>query len=465
VNASSEGPATSTAAALVVSDLGKMHRIYARPQDRLKQMLLARFGRRYGHDFWALRHVSLEVRRGETIGIIGKNGSGKSTFLQILAGTLAPSEGEVVVNGRVAALLELGSGFNPEFTGRENAVLNGTLLGIPGGEIEGRLGEIAAFADIGEFFDQPVKLYSSGMFVRLAFAVATSVDAEILLVDEALAVGDVFFQQKCYRRLQALSERGATVLLVSHSMVDIERFCRRAVVLDGGAVVFEGDPREAVRRYYLLEQGAPSSPAPAALPEAEPLARADEEDNWPPPNAFLDISQVAQVADGAARCLRVAVCDSEGRPLLTFTEGETACFFSEFEVLTDLMGPVGGFSIYNRKAVLVHGKNTLQYGTDALRYAAGSPSSAPRGSRVRVRQDVRLDLAPDEYTLEVGLAAHGEQGQIRHVCHLPAVGSFSVNLPPGAARALHFGVANLAGECRVSVLQPAQLAAGPQRER
>src|SRR4029453_3756210 len=157
--------------------------------------------------------------------------------------------------------------------GRENAILNGTLLGIPGREIEGRLGEIAAFADIGEFFDQPVKLYSSGMFVRLAFAVATSVDAAILLVDEALAVGDVFFQQKCYRRLQALSERGATVLLVSHSMVDIERFCRRAVVPGAGGVVFEGDPREAVRRYYLLEQGAPSSPAPAALPEAEPLAR------------------------------------------------------------------------------------------------------------------------------------------------------------------------------------------------
>jgi ABC-type polysaccharide/polyol phosphate transport system ATPase subunit len=440
--------------ALVATGLGKMHRIYERPQDRLKQMLLARFGRRYGHDFWALRHVSLEVRRGETVGIIGKNGSGKSTLLQILAGTLAPSEGEVVVNGRVAALLELGSGFNPEFTGRENAILNGTLLGIPSGEVERRLPDIAAFADIGEFFDQPVKLYSSGMFVRLAFAVATSVDAEILLVDEALAVGDVFFQQKCYRRLQALSERGSTVLLVSHSMVDIERFCRRAVVLDGGAVVFEGEPREAVRRYYLLEQGGPASAAartPEGLPDTTP-AGGEDDDNWPPPNAFLDITQVTQVADGTARCLRVAVCDSEGRPRLTFTEGETAHFFSEFEVLTDLMGPVGGFSIYNRKAVLVHGKNTLQYGT-------GSPSRAPRGSRVRVRQDVRLDLAPDHYTFEVGLAALGGEGQIRHVCHLPAVGGFSVNLPPGAARALHFGVANLAGECQVSVLEPARPAA------
>jgi ABC-type polysaccharide/polyol phosphate transport system ATPase subunit len=444
-----------------VTGLGKVHRIYARPQDRLKQMLLARFGRMYGRDFWALRRVSIVVGRGETLGIIGKNGSGKSTLLQILAGTVAPSEGEVVVNGRVAALLELGSGFNPEFTGRENAILNGTLLGIPAREIEARLPDIAAFADIGEFFDQPVRLYSSGMFVRLAFAVATSVDAEILLIDEALAVGDVFFQQKCYRRLQELSERGATVLLVSHSMIDIERFCRRAVVLDGGTAVFEGDPREAVRRYYLLEQGAggaaAASAAADALPEAIPEA-GDEAGNWPPPEAFLDISQVVQVADGSARCLRVAVCDSAGRPRLNFAEGETAYFFSEFEALADLLRPVGGFSIYNRKAVLVHGKNTLQYGT-------GSPSVAPRGSRVRVRQDVRLDLAPDEYTLEVGLAAHSVGGQLRHVCHLPAVGGFAVNLPPGAARPLHYGVADLAGECRVSVLEPAGPgAAAPRRE-
>jgi lipopolysaccharide transport system ATP-binding protein len=451
VTGMTEAPPGDSRPALVVSDLGKVHRIYARPQDRLKQMLLARFGRRYGHDFWALRHVSFEVGRGETLGVIGRNGSGKSTLLQILAGTLAPSEGEVLLNGRVAALLELGSGFNPEFTGRENAVLNGAVLGIPASEIESRLPEIAAFADIGEFFDQPVKLYSSGMFVRLAFAVATSVDAEILLIDEALAVGDVFFQQKCYRRLQALSDRGVTVLLVTHSMIDIERFCRRAVVLDGGAVVFQGEPREAVRRYYLIEQrgmglaepGLPAEPVRAGRPIAS-----GEDRPWPPSGAFLDISKVAQVSDGGARCLGVAVCDDEGQPRLTFSQGESAHFFSEFEVLTDLTGPVGGFSIYNGKAVLVHGKNTLQYGTEP-------PPRASRGGRVRVRQDVRLDLAPDEYTFEVGLAAHGSGlGQLRHVCHLPAVGGFIVNLPPGAPRALHYGVANMAGECLVSVLEP-----------
>jgi lipopolysaccharide transport system ATP-binding protein len=201
-----------------VQGLGKMHRIYQRPQDRLKQMLLSRLGRSWGHEFWALRDVSFEVARGERFGIIGRNGSGKSTLLQIVAGIMAPSAGEVLVGGRVAALLELGSGFNPEFTGRENAIMNGSILGVPAAEMEARLDRIADFADIGEFFDQPVKLYSSGLFLRLAFAVATSVDADLVLIDEALAVGDVFFQQKCYRRLEALRDDGVSVLLVSHSI-------------------------------------------------------------------------------------------------------------------------------------------------------------------------------------------------------------------------------------------------------
>ena len=351
------------------------------------------------------------------------------------------------MNGRVAALLELGSGFNPEFTGRENAVLNGTLLGISGSEIESRLPEIAAFADIGEFFDQPVKLYSSGMFVRLAFAVATSVDPEILLIDEALAVGDLFFQQKCYRRLQALCDRGVTVLLVSHAMIDIERFCRRAVVLDGGAVVFQGDPREAVRRYQLIDQGGPLFADVAPRPEAPSPPSVPSPNGgapWPPPEAFLDISNIAQVSDGGARCLGIAVCDDQGQPRLAFRQGETVRFFSEFEVLTDLLGPIGGFSIYNGRAVLVHGKNTLQYGAE-------SSFRAPRGARVRVRQDVRLDLAPDEYTFEVGLAALGT-GEIRHICHLPGAGGFSVSVPPGTSRPLHYGVANLAGDYEVTVL-------------
>ena len=240
--------------AVRASDLGKMYRIYDRPEDRLKQMLLCRVGRSYGHEFWGLRHVSFEVKRGERFGIIGKNGAGKSTLLQIIAGTVAPSEGEVRLRGRVSALLELGSGFNPEFTGRENVFLNGSILGVPRSEIEARFDDIAAFADIGDFIDQPVKLYSSGMFVRLAFAVTTSVDADILVIDEALAVGDIFFRQKCYRRLDDLVSRGVSIILVSHAMTEVEQFCQRALLLDQGQPLLVGSASEAVKRYYLLEQ-------------------------------------------------------------------------------------------------------------------------------------------------------------------------------------------------------------------
>ncbi|MCI0418226.1 MAG: ABC transporter ATP-binding protein, partial [Acidobacteria bacterium] len=204
--------------AISVRKVGKVYRIYDRPEDRLRQMLFARFGKSYGRDFCALRDVSFEVYRREALGIIGRNGSGKSTLLQILAGTLSPTWGEVKVQGRVAALLELGSGFNPEFTGRENVYLNASLLGMTKKQTDARFDEIASFAEIGDFIDQPVKTYSSGMVIRLAFAVQTAIEPEILIIDEALSVGDFFFQQKCARRMRELREKGTTLLFVSHDM-------------------------------------------------------------------------------------------------------------------------------------------------------------------------------------------------------------------------------------------------------
>jgi lipopolysaccharide transport system ATP-binding protein len=241
--------------AISVRNVGKMYRIYDRPQDRLKQMLLWRFGRHYGHEFWALRDVSFEVRRGETVGIIGRNGSGKSTLLQIIAGTLAPTEGEVQVNGRVAALLELGSGFNPEFTGRENVFLNGTILGISHAEMTARFDEIADFADIGEFIDQPVKLYSSGMVVRLAFAVQALIEPEILIVDEALAVGDMYFQVKCMAKISELRKRGTAILFVSHAVDMVKAICSRALLIDRGRKIIEDIPDVVTDRYVALTVG------------------------------------------------------------------------------------------------------------------------------------------------------------------------------------------------------------------
>jgi len=258
-------PAPSTSnvvpeVAISVRGVGKMYRIYDRPQDRLKQMLL-RGRRMYGREFWALRDVSFEVARGETVGIIGRNGSGKSTLLQIIAGTLAPSEGEVTVNGRVAALLELGSGFNPEFTGRENVFLNGAILGISREEMEMRFDDIAAFADIGEFIDQPVKFYSSGMVLRLAFAVQAQVNPDILIVDEALAVGDFLFQHKCMSKMRELKEQGTTILFVSHDTAAVKAHCNWAIMLKNGVQFATGDTDEVCVTYYhsLIEENRAST--------------------------------------------------------------------------------------------------------------------------------------------------------------------------------------------------------------
>lgn len=243
--------------AICVSDLHKEFPIYEQPWHRLMQMLWPRNRERWFRRFHALKGVSFDIRRGEVVGIVGRNGSGKSTLLQILCGTLMPSSGNVKVNGRIAALLELGAGFNPEFTGRENVYLNATILGLKREEIDARLEEILDFADIGEFIDQPVKSYSSGMYVRLAFAVAINVTPEILIVDEALSVGDEAFQRKCFARIEKICESGATVLFVSHSAGTVVDLCDRAILMDGGQVLMQGKPKQVVNLYQKLIYASP----------------------------------------------------------------------------------------------------------------------------------------------------------------------------------------------------------------
>ena len=251
-----------------VEGLSKRYEMYAQPSDRLKQMIFPRVQRAarrvpraYFKDFWALRDVTFNVRHGETVGIVGRNGSGKSTLLQMICGTLSPTLGSVNVDGRISALLELGAGFNPEFTGRENVMLSGLVYGIAEDEIRRRFDEILDFSGIGEFIDQPVKTYSSGMYVRLAFAVAINVSPDLLVVDEALAVGDEAFQRKCLARIDAIRDSGATVLFVSHSAGTVIELCDRAILLDQGELLMEGTPKVVVTAYQKLVY-APRERAP-----------------------------------------------------------------------------------------------------------------------------------------------------------------------------------------------------------
>ena len=313
-----------------VSNLGKCYQIYERPQDRLKQSLVPRLRRRLGQpapdyfrEFWALRDVSFEVRKGETVGIIGRNGSGKSTLLQIICGTLTPTTGTVETSGRVAALLELGAGFNPEFTGRENVYLNGSVLGLSREEIDERFDAIAGFADIGVFIDQAVKTYSSGMYVRLAFAVAVNVNADILVVDEALSVGDMYFQAKCMAHMKRLMESGLTVLFVSHDVAAVKALCRRAVYLDGGKAVSLGATEEVVEAYYgagvkagqrLVSESDRAAPEPAAGPEGMELHSQEE---------FCRRAQFHRLQNGVAQFLNVLFIDESNRSaeLLRYDQG------------------------------------------------------------------------------------------------------------------------------------------------
>lgn len=446
--------------AIRAKNLGKMYFLYNRPRDRLLHALLWRFGKSYGRAFWALRNINFEIFRGETFGIIGKNGAGKSTLLQLLAGILTPTEGIVEVTGRISALLELGSGFNPEYTGRENVLLYGSILGISRREMLNKMESILDFADIGDFVDQPVKLYSSGMFVRLAFATTIGVDADIILIDEALAVGDVFFRQKCYQRLNELRNRGCTIILVSHAMTEVEQFCERALLLKDGKIEFMGSAIEAVKRYYLLDQ------QPLVLQENSSITLSsfdyENEIDWPDDSAFIDVSGFQQVTSGISRCLRVALTDEHGNPSNVFQQGEFASFYIEFEVNQPIQVPIGGLQFQNHRNVTVHGKTTLEMEN------VNVPSFVPGKSLVRFHQKVALNLEIGEYSFEVGFSTiskndfdlrtylpHSEiYARATRLCTLVGLGPFAIisRKKPGVPRLTHHGIADLPSSQAISII-------------
>lgn len=302
--------------AIKVQNLSKCYHIYDNPRDRLKQFVAPRLQRltwqnpkQYFREFWALKDVSFEIKKGETVGIIGRNGSGKSTLLQMICGTLTPTSGSIQTNGRIAALLELGSGFNPEFTGRENVYMNASVLGLSNKEIDERFDDIAAFADIGNFIEQPVKTYSSGMMVRLAFAVAIHVEPDILIVDEALSVGDAYFQAKCAKIIRNIIDKGATVLFVSHDTASVKSLCDRAILLDLGSNEYMGDVNTAVEKYY-------SALVASQRIEKEICHQKDNDKGGISKQVvdehFQSMASFQRIQNGAAEFLNVMILDDEG---------------------------------------------------------------------------------------------------------------------------------------------------------
>lgn len=445
-----------------VQNLSKQFQIYKKPWDRARQWLFGR-SRVYHDTFWALKDISFELRPGEALGLIGQNGAGKSTLLKILTGAMYATSGEFHIRGRVLSMLELGTGFNNELTGRQNVQNSAHLLGFPENYVNQRLRDIEEFADIGEFFDRPIKMYSSGMRARLAFAMFAFLDCDVLIIDEVLSVGDTFFTQKCYERLDQLRQQNTAMIMVTHNMSVIQQYCQHALVLDKGRVTFAGEPSEAATHYFFA-QHAPAAPAPAPLAGAAALspepaertsllmrsaAHADRwapgQISWPPGRAFLSVSQA--VGEGWARCTGVALCDDDGRPSSFFRAGQRAHWYYEFEALADLYEVSGVLTLLNDKNIRVHGKNTIHLGVRP-------DQPLLRGDIVRIHQSVKLDLTPGAYTFGVGLSAAAEPSRRNSATQhgflasdIVQAGTFQIIPPVGA----HLGLCDLPGECEVEL--------------
>ena len=415
--------------AIRVSNLSKCYQIYEKPRDRLKQFIVPRLRklagaapRQYYREFWALRDVSFEIRKGETVGIIGRNGSGKSTLLQMICGTLNPTSGSIQTNGRIAALLELGSGFNPEFTGRENVYMNASVLGLSNEEIDTRFQDIVAFADIGEFIDQPVKAYSSGMTVRLAFAVIAHVDADVLVVDEALAVGDAFFTQKCMRFLRKFMENG-TVLFVSHDTGAVVNLCSKAILLNHGRVVEIGTPKNVSEHYlatlYESTQDVGGAIANESAVTTSQFQRSMEYRDMR--EALINASKLrndieifqfnadeAGFGTGDAKILSVQLLDHGGVPLSWIVGGEDVVLEIRCLAHKDILRPIVGFQFKDRLGQAIFSDNTF------LAYQH-SPQAVLQACELVARFEFRLPVLPSgDYSVTVAIADGSQENHVQH---------------------------------------------------
>lgn len=363
--------------AITIRGLSKYYEIYESPRDRLKQFIFPRARkmlglskRKYFREFWSLREITFEVVKGQTVGVIGRNGSGKSTLLQIICGTLSPTFGNVQTSGRIAALLELGSGFNPDFTGRENVYLNALVLGLTKDEIDARFEDIVSFADIGDFIDQPTKTYSSGMMVRLAFAVIAHVEADILIIDEALAVGDVFFTQKCMRFLRNFMKTG-TVIFVSHDTASIKSLCTHVIWLDKGRIILEGEPKEICNSYleafYEVQQKGDVDTSKYTHKDELRIHQKDNKVDVETDLALVKSegllngnSDASSFGTGHATITSVKLTNDSNSPLVTIVGGERTLLKVESRVNRNFHSPIIGFYVSDRLGQILFGDNTFK---------------------------------------------------------------------------------------------------------
>lgn len=395
-----------------VRGLGKSYNMFDRPSDRLKQLLMG--GRRsYGRQFHALKNVSFSVRAGETLGVVGQNGSGKSTLLHLLVGTHTPSSGSLVVRGRVAALLELGSGFDPEFTGRDNVHMNGQVIGLSKAEVNERFEDIACFADLGEFMDHPVKTYSSGMFVRLAFAIAIHTDPDILIIDESLAVGDEAFQRKCIARIEAFQQKGGTLVFVSHSASTVLELCDRALLLDHGELLFDGTPKLAIGYYRKLlfttgpERDVLRNQITANEVESEAVKPAVEQMEAAEFDASLQPTSTLEYGTGAAALSDPHITTLDGRRVNVLNRGERYIYHYQVIFNEDCLKV--------RAGNLFKTLNGVELGALISHPRGGGIERVPAGTELHFEYPFRCLLQEGVYFLNAGVVGiRGDEEDFLH---------------------------------------------------
>lgn len=401
--------------AIRVADVTKIYKLYDNPKDRLKESLGLTRKKCY-QEHYALNHINFEVQKGETVGIIGTNGSGKSTMLKLITGVLTPSAGEIQVDGRISALLELGAGFDMEYTGIENVYLNGTMIGFSRSEIDEKMQDILDFADIGDFVYQPVKSYSSGMFVRLAFAVAININPEILIVDEALSVGDVFFQAKCYRKFEEFKQQGKTILFVSHDLGSITKYCDRAILLNKGQKIFEGTPKETVDIYkkVLVNQFDPSELETDA--DANDITKFSGDKDW---KQSIQVNpELIEYGEKSAEIVDYALLDENGLITNTFMKGTVFSVRMKIQAHGEVKEPIFAFTIKNLQGIELTGTNTTYEKVPV-------PPMKPGDVR-EVTFTQRLDLQGGEYLVSLGCTGYQNgEFQVFHrlydVCSLTVI--------------------------------------------